>query len=148
MILNGERLRAATVSGLLTYSLRLVDDRPFGLVAWDFLEPLLENSLVCGYGSPTRVKKYQMLVEMTEADRILGENASRTRRERPILPLDMLRRVASASKTTFREELKVIRNGRAAHVDLIQHKACSKLMLKKEQERHDAELERIRREAA
>lgn len=132
MIHNGDRLRALTVPNLPSYRLVSVDGRFVQLVDWDFLSPLVENSLVCGRGSEKVVKKYEMLVETTEADRILGESASKTRRERAQLPLDTLHRMCADRKTTFRERMEVWRGGRIVHVDLIQHKTSARMRFRGE----------------
>jgi len=132
MTLNGELLRSLTVPNLPAYEIRAVDNSLIGLKSWDFLEPLLDNKLVCGVGSKNRVKKYHLLVEMAEADRILGENASKTRRERAQLPLDVLHRMCADRKTTKRVSETVVRGGRTVHATWFEHKTAHRVRFRGE----------------
>lgn len=146
MIHNGDRLRALVVPGLAQYPLFSVKKAPMGFKTWDFVAPLVENNLVCGRGSKNSVRELEMLVEMDEADRILGENASRTRRERAKLPLDVLHRMCGDRKTTFIDRFTVIRHGRTVHVEVPRHKANARMLMRGEQDKLDAERKRFERE--
>lgn len=136
MILNGDWLwKALEKSEAGEFKLLAVDDALVGMKPLEFFAPLIEHNLVFGVGAPTRVRFCKMMVEMEEADRVIGERERGNRRERAASPLDLLRRYCSDRKTTVRKGEFVLRNGRIVYSVRYEHKANAGVRFRSEAER-------------
>ena len=108
--------------GIVSIQLFSVDWVPIRVVSRDEALRLAELEAVCGIGTPTRLHKLQLIVPESEIDRRAAERARAVRAERPLAPLELLRRMCSDRKFVYRQRLTVVRNGDTKAVWIWQHK--------------------------
>jgi hypothetical protein len=83
--------------------LRTMGGRPSGRINLSELQELIAAEAVCGVGSKRRLRAVQLIVALDVAENRQRERLRLLRSERPLPPLDFLRRMCSSRKTTYRE---------------------------------------------
>lgn len=104
------------------FRLKSVDGANDSRVDYQFLAGLIAAGVVCATGSRSKLRYFQLTVDQQELERL----ATATRRAgKPSLPLDFLVRMCGDRKTTRRERVDVVRDGKIRAVFLHVHKGAS-----------------------